>query len=87
MEGRGRRGEGQHQWFEILRAKLHLHLEELYPLQMSGGPEGPAARTSITVSSVVDECQGEKDEVHGLGRGAGGPHPLMLHKKAAVRGP
>ena len=46
--------------------KLHLHAEQLHPLQMSGGLARPRAGTSITVSwswtaqTLVENCQGEK---------------------------
>lgn len=65
--------------------KLHLHAEQLHPLQMSRGLARPRASTSITVSStgqtLVDNCQKES-------RDAGGSVPCSHSccTKSAERG-
>lgn len=49
--------------------KLHLHAEQLHPLQMSGGLARPRASSSITASStaqtLVDKCQKESRDARG----------------------
>lgn len=65
--------------------ELHLHAEQLQPLQMSGGLSRPRASTSITVSctarTLVDNCQKES-------RDAGGSEPCSHSccTKSAERG-
>lgn len=80
----GRRGGG-HNSVSSCELKLHLHAEQLHPLQMSRGLARPRASTSITVSStgqtLVDNCQKES-------RDAGGSVPCSHSccTKSAERG-